>query len=129
MSGGSVSAIRGTLVSFSDDPFLVDPAQAFRYEADGLIICRDGLIEAVGQYSDLRDKVPAGAARADYSGCIIAPGFIDIHTHYVQSEMIAAPGKQLLGWLEDYVYPTEEGFADEAHGRRVASFFLDALLR
>ncbi len=62
MSGGSVSAIRGTLVSFSDDPFLVDPAQAFRYEADGLIICRNGLIEAVGPYSDLRDKVPAGAA-------------------------------------------------------------------
>ena len=126
---GSVSAIRGTLVSFSDDPFLVDPAQAFHYEADGLVICRNGLIEAIGPYSELRDSVPAGATRADYSGCIITPGFIDIHTHYVQSEMIAGPGKQLLSWLEDYVYPTEEGFADEAHGRRIASFFLDALLR
>ena len=129
MSGGSVSAIRGTLVAFCDDPFLVDPAQAFRYEADGLVICRKGLIEAVGPYGELRGSVPAGATRADYSGCIISPGFVDIHTHYVQSEMIAGPGRQLLGWLEDYVYPTEEGFADEAHGRRIASFFLDALLR
>jgi cytosine/adenosine deaminase-related metal-dependent hydrolase len=109
-----VTAIRGTLVSFVDDPFLVDPERAFADEPDGLIICRDGLIDSVGPYHVLRDQVPPGTAIADYSGCIVSAGFIDTHTHYVQSEIIAAPGEQLLRWVEDYIYPVEEGFADEA---------------
>jgi hypothetical protein len=48
MSTGNVTALRGTLVSFAGDPFLMDPAQALRHESDGLIVCRDGLIEAAG---------------------------------------------------------------------------------
>jgi guanine deaminase len=47
-------ALRGTLVSFAGDPFVVGPDEAVRHERDGLIICRDGLIEAAGRYHDLR---------------------------------------------------------------------------
>ena len=65
----------------------------------------------------------------DYSGCIISAGFIDAHIHYVQTGIIAAPGKRLLDWVNDYVYPVEETFADEAHAGAVASFFCDTLLR
>ena len=65
----------------------------------------------------------------DYSGCIISAGFIETHVHYVQTGIIAAPGKQLLQWVSDYVYPVEEAFADEAHARAVASVFCDTLLR
>jgi guanine deaminase len=43
--------------------------------------------------------------------------------------MIAAPGKQLLQWVTDYIYPAEEAFADEGHARAVASVFCDALIR
>jgi guanine deaminase len=49
--------------------------------------------------------------------------------YYVQTEMIASRGKQLLDWVNDYIYPAEEGFADEAHGRAVASVFRDQLIR
>jgi guanine deaminase len=63
------------------------------------------------------------------SGCIISAGFIDTHVHCVQTGIIAAPGKQLLQWVSDYVYPVEEPFADEAHARAVASVFCDMLLR
>ncbi|MGC2341634.1 MAG: amidohydrolase family protein [Methyloceanibacter sp.] len=49
--------------------------------------------------------------------------------HYAQSEMIASPGKQLLQWVNDYIYPAEEAFADEAHARAVASVFCDELIR
>ena len=60
MSTGCLTALRGTLVSFADDPFLVDPAKAFRHEADGLIVCRDGLIEAAGPYTELRSSCRKG---------------------------------------------------------------------
>ena len=121
--------MRGTLVSFTGDPFLADPEQTLRHETDGLVVCRDGLIEAVGPYPTLRNELPADFLVADYSGCIISAGFIDTHTHYVQTGIIAAPGKRLLDWVSDYVYPVEESFAHEAHARDVASFFCDALLR
>jgi guanine deaminase len=129
MAAQPATALRGTLVSFNDDPFLVDPASAFNHEPDGIVICRDGLIEAAGPYDLLRAKLPAGVAIIDYSGCIIAPGLIDTHVHYVQTEIIAAEGEQLLEWVTDYVYPAEEAFADEAHARAVASVFCDTLLR
>jgi guanine deaminase len=84
-------AFRGTLVSFAGDPFLVGPDEAVRHESDGLIVCRDGLIEAVGPYNDLRRELAADVPIADYSGCIISAGFIDAHIHYVQTGIIAAP--------------------------------------
>ena len=129
MSTSDVTALRGTLVSFADDPFLVDPSQAFRHETDGLVVCRDGLIEAAGPYASLKASLPADVQITDYSGSILSAGFIDTHVHYVQTGMIASPGKQLLQWVEDYIYPAEEAFTDPHHARVVASIFCDALLR
>jgi guanine deaminase len=122
-------ALRGTLVSFAGDPFVVGPDEAVRHESDGLVICRDGLIEAAGPYHDLRRDLPPDIPIADYSGCIISAGFIDAHVHYVQTGVIASPGERLLDWVNDYVYPSEEAFEDEAHARAVAAFFCDTLLR
>ncbi len=85
------------------------------HEPDGLIVCHDGLIEAVGPYGRLKATLPAGVPVTDYSGCILSAGFVDTHVHYVQTEMIASPGKQLLEWVNDYIYPAEEAFADEGH--------------
>jgi guanine deaminase len=126
---GAMAALRGTLVSFTGDPFLAGPEQTLRHETDGLVVCRDGLIETVGPYHALKSELPADLPIADYSGCIVSPGFIDTHTHYVQTGIIAAPGKRLLDWVADYVYPVEESFADEVHARDVAAFFCDTLLR
>lgn len=58
-----------------------------------------------------------------------SPGFIDTHIHYVQTGIIATPGKQLLQWVNDYVYPLEETFADETYARQVAAVFCNAPLR
>jgi guanine deaminase len=129
MNNSSATALRGTIVSFTGDPFLMDPAKAFVHEPDGLIVCRGGRIEAVGPYDSVRASLPADIPITDYSGCILSAGFIDTHVHYVQTEMIAAPGKQLLQWVNDYIYPAEEAFADEAHARAVASLFCDTLIR
>jgi guanine deaminase len=96
MNNSSLTALRGTIVSFTGDPFLMDPAKSFVHEPDGLIVCRGGVIEAVGPYGSVRASLPSNVPVTDYSGCILTAGFIDTHVHYVQTEMIASPGKQLL---------------------------------
>ena len=73
--------------------------------------------------------MPPDAAVADHSGCLIAPGFIDTHIHYVQTAIIGAQGHQLLDWLNDYTFVAEQAFADEAVARDTARVFCDELLR
>jgi len=123
-----VTALRGTVVTCRDDPFLTDPATAFAVETDGVVICRDGLVEAVGSAGELLKTAPPGSV-TDYSGCLIVPGFIDTHVHYVQTGMVASCGEQLLDWLDRYAFPAEMEFPDPAHAAAMANVFCDELLR
>src|SRR3954470_5374665 len=109
-----VTALRGTIVTCRDDPFLADPGKAFAVETDGIVICRGGIVEAVGPAGALLASVPEGSL-TDYSGSLIVPGFIDTHVHYVQTAMVASYGEQLLDWLERYAFPAEIEFQDAAH--------------
>ena len=111
-----------------DDPFLTDPAKAFVTETDGAVICRNGVIEAVGPAGPLLASIPPGKI-VDHTGCLIAPGFIDTHVHYVQTGIVASHGKQLLDWLERYAFPAEIAFRDSGHAATMASVFCDELLR
>ena len=126
---GTVIAVRGTLVSCRDDPFLVGPQAALLHEPDGLVICRDGVITAAGSYASLRATLPPGAEVADHSGCLLVPGFIDTHIHYVQTGIIGAQGHELLDWLDTYTFPAEAELADMATARATAALFCDELLR
>jgi len=94
---------------------------------DGLLLLSDesvvGIIDAA-----LIEDLSAQWIVEDYRGCLIAPGFVDVHTHYPQTEMIASYGQQLLDWLERYTFPTEMRFADPAHAKRVAELFVRQLL-
>jgi len=123
-----ITALRGTIVTCRDDPFLTDPEKAFAVETDGVVICRDGRVAAVGPARELISTLPPGSLE-DYSGCLIVPGFIDTHVHYVQTGMIASYGEQLLDWLERYAFPAEMAFADPAHAAAMAKTFCDELLR
>jgi guanine deaminase len=97
-------------------------------ENDGVIVCRNGLVEKVGPATELLPTLPSNAV-ADYSGCLIAPGFIDTHVHYVQTGMVASYGAQLLDWLNRYAFPAEIEFSDPAHAAAMAKVFCDELLR
>jgi guanine deaminase len=123
-----VTALRGTLVTCRDDPFLSDPAKAFVTIDDALVVCRGGLVEAAGAASELLPSVPADTI-TDYRGCLIAPGFIDTHVHYVQTGMVASYGEQLLDWLDRYAFPAEMAFRDPQHAAAMAKFFCGELLR
>jgi len=124
-----LSALRGTIVTCRDDPFLTDPARAFATEADGMIVCRNGMIEQVGPTAEITRTLPSDTPVADYAGCLIAPGFIDTHVHYVQTGMIASYGEQLLDWLNRYAFPAEMAFRDPVHAEAMARVFCDELLR
>ena len=47
----------------------------------------------------------------------------------MQTDVIGSYGRRLLDWLEEYTFPAERAFADEAHARSVAAFFIEELLR
>ncbi len=122
-------ALRGGLIFCRDDPFLNDPATAFCYEPDGLVLCREGLIVAAGPVAAVKPLLQSDTAIADYSGCLIAPGFIDTHIHYVQTGIIGSQGKDLLDWLERYTFIAEQAFADPQVAASTARVFCDELLR
>jgi guanine deaminase len=122
-----LKAIRGSFLDFVDDPFYVSPETSVRYFVDGLLVLEGGKIRAFGAYADLQAEY-GEISTTLYADRLIMPGLIDTHIHYPQTEIIAAHGEQLLTWLDQYVFPTEEKFKDKDYARAVAEFFLDQLL-
>jgi guanine deaminase len=125
---GPARIIRGRVLSFTDDP-AESGSRAYSLIEDGAVLVAEGRIEAVGEARDILARTPQGALIDDHSGSFIVPGFIDAHVHYSQSQVIGSYGKQLLEWLNNYIFVEEQKFADPAHCARVASFFLDELFR
>jgi guanine deaminase len=120
-------AYRASLLHFHADPAFAE--HAYSWHEDGLLLVDGDRIHAAGDYAQLAPALPEGTELFDYRGKLIMPGFIDTHLHFPQTDMIASPAPGLLPWLETYTFPTERQFADPAHGREVAEFFLDELLR
>lgn len=120
------TAFRARLLRFDGDPAQSDDALA--YDEDGLLIVENGRVVAAGAHAALAARLAPGATLVEMRDKLIAPGFIDTHVHYPQTEMIASPAPGLLPWLDRYTFPTERRFADPAHARDVAEFFLDTLL-
>lgn len=123
-----LKAIRGAFVDFIGDPFLQSETESVRYLKDGLLVLQAGKIIAFDAYEDLQE-IYGTIPTTHYPDKLILPGFIDLHIHYPQTEMIASYGAQLLDWLEQYTFPTEAKFADTDYARQIAAFFLDELLQ
>lgn len=121
-------AIRAAFLDFVGDPFFLPESESVRYIPDGLLVLENGKVKDFGAFEALQSKY-GDVAIASHVGKLILPGFIDIHVHYPQAEMIAAYGEQLLAWLNKYTFPTEGKFHDKDYARQIASFFLDELLR
>jgi guanine deaminase len=99
------------------------------YDEDGLLVVgEDGRFAAVGDFQSIRRQY-ADVALEHLPGRILAPGFIDLHIHYPQTDVIGSPAEGLLPWLERYTFPEESRFSDQHHAGEVAEFFLDELAR
>lgn len=121
----TIRAFRGEIVSVAQDPR--DHENAVRHEADGMLVVEDGIIVARGDHADLAPRF--AGVRVETLPGLIVPGFVDAHVHYPQLDRIASHGAQLLGWLEQHIFPCERAFADRGHADDVAGVFLDELLR
>lgn len=121
-----MKAWRASLLHFPE------PAQAV-LETDGLLVVGPDsagrqVVQAVGSYSALAPRFP-DLDITHLPGRIIAPGFVDMHIHYPQLDVIGSPAEGLLPWLENYTFPHESRFSDAAHNSEAATFFVDELLR
>src|SRR3569832_1404642 len=121
-----MQAFRAAILRFAEDRRAV-------YEEDGLLVIGPDaaghpVVRAVGAWNALAPNF-AGIAVQDLRGRIIAPGFIDLHIHFPQLDVIGSPAEGLLPWLETYTFPHEARFSDPAHARELAVFFADELLR
>lgn len=129
MENDSRRAIRGRLLTFTDDPAVVGAEAGHRHLPDGLVVVAGGVIEAVGEARELLATLPSGTPVDHYPGALVLPGLIDTHIHYPQTQVIGSYGAQLLEWLQKYTFVEEQRFSDPAHAAAVAEFFLGELLR
>jgi len=119
----------GSILHFRSDPGRDDAPDAYEYWERGVLIVTAGQVEAVGPADALLRESGPELQRVDHGQRLIMPGFIDTHIHYAQTDVIAAGGRNLLEWLEQYTFPAERRFADPDYAAAVAEFFLDELMR
>ena len=124
----TLKAIRSAFFDFVDDPFYASDAQSVRYLPDGLLVLENGYVKELGDYETLAARYPDIPTIA-YPDKLIMPGFIDIHIHSAQTEMIGAYGEQLLDWLNGYAFPIEAKFKDKGYADQLAEIFIDQLLK
>lgn len=98
----------------------------FEEAEEAYLLCEDkfcrGVVKSI---PDSWKDVPV----KDYSGCLIMPGFIDLHAHAPQY-VFAGIGMdlQLLDWLDNYTFPAEAKYADKDYAFEKYSFFTNKLL-
>jgi guanine deaminase len=123
-------AYRASLLWFA--PHSEGPARA-RFEEDGLLVVGADVrgvqvVHAIGDWRSVRAQHPEVTVE-HLPGRIIAPGFVDLHVHFPQTDVIGSPAAGLLPWLENYTFPEEMRFASAAYSAQAAAFFIDELLR
>ena len=121
-----MKAYRAAILYFSA------PGQAV-LEADGLLVVGPDAtgrqrVVAVGAHAALAPRF-ADVPLVHFPGRIIAPGFVDMHIHYPQTDVIGSPAEGLLPWLENYTFPQEKRYSAQDHNGQAATFFIAELLR
>ncbi len=124
-----MKAYRASLLYFSDGQEYAETV----FEQDGLLVVgpdKSGCqrVQAVGSYQSLASSY-VDLPLEHLPGRIIAPGFVDMHIHYPQLDVIGSPAEGLLPWLENYTFPHEQRFSAPEYSAQAATFFVAELLR
>ena len=118
-----MKVLLGQTLSFAAEP------GRYQHEARGaLVIGAAGKIVWCGPAEALPSAFH-GAQQQDFGDQLILPGFIDAHIHFPQQRILAAPGKDLLDWLNRFTFPEEARYAETAYARQGAEVFLQTLFR
>jgi guanine deaminase len=120
-----MKAYRASLLYFKD--------RAAVFEQDGLLVVGPDhqgvqVVQNIGSFQSLASQY-ADLAVEHLPSRIIAPGFVDMHLHYPQLDVIGSPADGLLPWLENYTFPEEKRFVALDYSAQAASFFIAELLR
>lgn len=124
-----MKAYRAQLLYFKPDG---DPRARAVFESDGLLVTAANaagcqVVHAIGAWQQLHERF-ADLPVQHFKDRIIAPGFVDLHSHYPQSNVIGSPAEGLLPWLENYTFPEEKRFVSPDYCAQAATFFVDELL-
>ena len=121
--------LRGRVLTFVAEPGPGDDAAAYKHWQDGAVLMSNGRIAAVGDFKTVIKAAPNDVERIDHRPHLIMAGFIDAHNHFPQMQVIGSYGAQLLDWLNKYTFVEEQKFGGEAHAARIASLFMDEMIR
>jgi guanine deaminase len=121
-----VTVLRGRVLTFVGEPQGPDDTASYRYIEDGAMVVGDGKIIMIGEFNP---KAAAHHTVIDHRPNLIMPGFIDPHIHFPQMQIVGSYAASLLEWLNTYTFVEEQKFGDPAHAARIASRFLDELIR
>ena len=111
--------LRGWVITFTEDGVK-------EWKNGALVVSAAGKIDWTGYYARLPNEF-ANLPVDDHRGRLILPGLIDPHIHFPQYRMLAAPGKDLLDWLNRYTFPEEARYRSRKHAAAAAEIFLDRL--
>lgn len=125
-----MKAYRAAILRFDPER---ETARSAIYEEDGLLVVGPDAsgtqrVLAVGPYRELHQGFP-DVPIEHLPGRILAPGFVDMHLHFPQTNVIASPADGLLPWLDNHTYPEESRFSDPVYCAESAAFFIAELLR
>lgn len=118
--------LRGRVFTFVEEPQGIDDAASYRYFEDGAVTIENGKVIAVGDYAPAE---ASGCEVIDHRPNLILPGFIDLHLHYVQMQVIGSYAPALLDWLHTYTFVEEQKFGQQGHAEAIAASFFDELIR
>lgn len=119
--------LRGRALTFVDRPKDVSDTEAYCYWPDAAIAIEDGKIIWAGDYDD-RPKSVREWPETDHRPYLLVPGFIDPHAHYPQTGIIASYGAQLLDWLQNFTFPTEQKCSDLAYSDTLAGAYISQVI-
>ena len=101
-------------LSFHDDPARGGASAVEAHARGAVAVAPDGRIVWSGDAA-LLPRDLAHARHLDHGDKILTAGLIDTHVHFPQWRMLAAPGRDLLEWLERFTFREEARYADRTH--------------
>jgi len=94
---------------------------------DAFLVCVDG--KSAGTFFRLPrqyERFPL----IDYSGCLVIPGLVDLHTHAPQFAFRGlGTDLELLDWLSSRAFPEEAKYGDPDYARKAYSLMVEDLKR
>ncbi len=120
--------LKGRVFHFLDEGRKDSPEEFYEYIEKGALVISGEKIVDIGEFDNLIKKYPNYEV-VDHKNNLIFPGFIDLHNHFPQIQVIGSYGTQLLDWLNKYTFPEEAKYFSKTYSQQQAKKFLQLLIK